>query len=285
MLGAAPTRMSRPWALALTVIVVGIGGGLVQVQSVAAARQPAHGGVSAAGPAKKARAQRRSADKIAPTKPASLTLVAHDGTSLAIRWSRSIDAGTGIALYSVSRNGSKVGSTTATHAVVSGLSCGRRYTLKVVAVDRVGNRSAPAALTASTTQCASPGGGTGGATPPPPAPAPAPPPPGGGADPPPGAGGGGDLLPPTAPLALSAVGSSQTSVSLSWPASSDNVGVTGYDVYRDGAQLATTSSTTYSVTGLSCNTSYSFAVDAFDAAGNRSAPTVQTAYDAGVPDG
>jgi len=63
----------------------------------------------------------------------------------------------------------------------------------------------------------------------------------------------------------------QTGLTLSWTASTDNVGVTGYDVYRAGTKIGTTSgATTYGVTGLACNTTSTFAVAAFDAAGNRS---------------
>jgi chitodextrinase len=64
-----------------------------------------------------------------------------------------------------------------------------------------------------------------------------------------------------------------TSVSLSWNASSDNVGVTGYTVYRNGTPLGTTGSTatTYTDAAVAPSTSYSYTVDAFDAAGNHSA--------------
>ncbi|BAF58376.1 hypothetical protein PTH_0195 [Pelotomaculum thermopropionicum SI] len=60
-------------------------------------------------------------------------------------------------------------------------------------------------------------------------------------------------------------------VVLSWPAASDNVSVTGYQVYLDTTQLTTVSGTTYTVTGLSTG-SYNFSVIAVDAAGNTSPP-------------
>ena len=66
-------------------------------------------------------------------------------------------------------------------------------------------------------------------------------------------------------------GSTQTSISLSWAASSDNVGVTGYGVYSNGTLAGSPTATSYTVSGLTCGTSYSVAVDAVDAAGNRSA--------------
>src|SRR5207244_1118928 len=63
-----------------------------------------------------------------------------------------------------------------------------------------------------------------------------------------------------------------TQVNLSWSASNDNVGVTGYTVYRGGAQVATVGGSTlsYSDTSVAAGTTYSYTVDAFDAAGNHS---------------
>ncbi len=80
----------------------------------------------------------------------------------------------------------------------------------------------------------------------------------------------GDSDPPSAPaqLVFSDVGSS--SLTLSWTASTDNVGVAGYRVYRDGALAGTVSAALFSDSGLAASTSYSYAVAAFDAAGNAS---------------
>jgi chitodextrinase len=61
-----------------------------------------------------------------------------------------------------------------------------------------------------------------------------------------------------------------SSVSLSWTASSDDVGVVVYQVYRDGVVAATATSTRATIAGLSMGTTYSFAVTAIDAAGNVS---------------
>ena len=80
-----------------------------------------------------------------------------------------------------------------------------------------------------------------------------------------------DTEAPTAPANLAANNITSSSVDLTWSASSDNVGVTGYDIYENGSYLATTSSTSYSVTGLSANTAYQFYTKAKDAAGNLSA--------------
>jgi beta-glucanase (GH16 family) len=82
--------------------------------------------------------------------------------------------------------------------------------------------------------------------------------------------GGGDVTPPSTPTGLTASGTTSTSTNLSWTASTDNVGVTGYDVLRNGTPVATATGTTYTATGLTPSTAYTFAVRARDAAGNVS---------------
>ncbi len=81
-----------------------------------------------------------------------------------------------------------------------------------------------------------------------------------------------DTTAPTIPTNLSASAVSSSSINLSWSASTDAVGVTGYKIYRSGSLLATSNSTatTYSDTGLSASTSYSYTVAAYDAVGNTS---------------
>ncbi|MWC30129.1 RICIN domain-containing protein [Paenibacillus sp. MMS18-CY102] len=80
-----------------------------------------------------------------------------------------------------------------------------------------------------------------------------------------------DTAAPTAPTNLVSPSKTAASVSLVWTASTDNVAVTAYDVYRGTALAGTASSTSYTVTGLTANTAYSFTVKAKDAAGNVSA--------------
>jgi hypothetical protein len=77
-----------------------------------------------------------------------------------------------------------------------------------------------------------------------------------------------DTQAPTAPSSLTA-SARKTQISLSWKAATDNVGVTGYEVWRNGAKIASTATTAYSET-LSAGT-YTYSVIAYDAAGNRSA--------------
>jgi hypothetical protein len=81
-----------------------------------------------------------------------------------------------------------------------------------------------------------------------------------------------DTTPPTQPQELKATAVGATQIDLSWSASSDDVGVTGYTIRRDGAVIATTSGTTtsYPDAGLAPESSHTYTVDAFDAAGNHS---------------
>lgn len=69
----------------------------------------------------------------------------------------------------------------------------------------------------------------------------------------------------------------QTRIQLSWNPTTDNVGVTGYNIYRNGVKVGTSATTTYIDTGLTPGTSYNYKVTAFDAAGNESGQSTQIA--------
>jgi hypothetical protein len=84
-------------------------------------------------------------------------------------------------------------------------------------------------------------------------------------------GGASDTIAPSAPTLLAASGTTQTSTNLTWNAASDNVGVTGYDVYQGASVVATVAGTSTTVSGLTPSTAYTFSVKAKDAAGNASA--------------
>jgi chitodextrinase len=92
-----------------------------------------------------------------------------------------------------------------------------------------------------------------------------------------------DTQKPSAPAGVSATGATQTSISVSWNASTDNVGVAGYDLYRGGVKVGSTAATSYTFGGLSCGTSYQLAVEARDAAGNRSPASAITASTTACP--
>ncbi|ACZ89829.1 glycosyl hydrolase family 18 protein [Streptosporangium roseum] len=90
-----------------------------------------------------------------------------------------------------------------------------------------------------------------------------------------GGGGGGDTTPPSVPGNLRSTATSSSSVSLAWNASTDNVGVTGYEIYRGTTLVTTVTGTTHTDTGLTPATAYSYTVRARDAAGNRSTASNQ----------
>jgi glucuronoarabinoxylan endo-1,4-beta-xylanase len=81
----------------------------------------------------------------------------------------------------------------------------------------------------------------------------------------------GDTVPPSTPLDLSAIAVSSTQINLAWTASTDNIGVAGYQIYRNGSPVATSLANSYSDQGLAASTSYSYTVAAYDGAANISA--------------
>ncbi|MET0779390.1 MAG: PQQ-dependent sugar dehydrogenase, partial [Candidatus Saccharimonadales bacterium] len=91
--------------------------------------------------------------------------------------------------------------------------------------------------------------------------------------------GSSDVSAPTVPSGLTATPAGSTQVDLTWAASTDNVGVTGYRIYRNGAQVGTSLIPSYQDTGLNASTTYGYTVSAYDTAGNNSAqsPAVSTA--------
>ena len=184
------------------------------------------------------------ADTQPPSAPSGLTKTAATPTTISLAWNAATD-NVGVAGYHVYRGSTAVGTATKPAATVSGLACGKRYTLGVDAYDAAGNRSTKVTLTARTTAC--------GSTPPPPP--------------------TGDTQPPTAPTGLTVASTSQTDVLVNWSPSTDDVGVAGYGLYRSGSSVGSTAATTFDFGGLACGSSYTLSVDAYDAAGNRSAKT------------
>jgi chitodextrinase len=80
-----------------------------------------------------------------------------------------------------------------------------------------------------------------------------------------------DITPPTVPSGITASAASSSQINLSWRASTDQVGVKGYKVYRNRTQIANVTGTSFSESGLAANTTYGYTVSAYDAAGNTSA--------------
>jgi chitodextrinase len=185
-------------------------------------------------------------DTTPPTQPGGLAVSASTATSVTLAWLASTD-NVGVVGYGVYKNGVLVSSPGLPGATISGLTCGTAYTLEVDAYDLAGNRSTRASATASTAACA-------------------------------------DTQPPTAPRNVTATSRTSNSIALSWSASSDNVSVAGYSLYRGGSKVATVTGTTGIFSGLTCNTNYTLAVDAYDAAGNHSSQTSVMVATTACPD-
>ncbi|MFT5036706.1 MAG: hypothetical protein ACI9VM_000269 [Candidatus Azotimanducaceae bacterium] len=86
-----------------------------------------------------------------------------------------------------------------------------------------------------------------------------------------------DSTPPTVPANFAVAPISVSQIDLVWDVSSDNVGVGGYQVFRDAAQIATTTLSSYSDTGLSSSTLYTYFITAFDTSFNYATPTAALA--------
>ncbi len=128
---------------------------------------------------------------------------------------------------------------TGTSASDAGLSANTQYCYQVSAVDAAGNESGKSVQQCATTLQSS------------------------------------DTTAPSIPANLSAMAASSSQINLGWSASTDNVGVTGYKLYRGTQYLKTVTGTSASDAGLSANTQYCYQVSAVDAAGNESGKSVQ----------
>ena len=179
-----------------------------------------------------------STDTQPPSTPTGLAASGVTQTAITLSWNASTD-NVGVTGYRLYQNGTQVGTSLTTSYLFSGLSCGTGYTLGVAALDAANNVSGIATLAQPAAACS-------------------------------------DTQPPSAPGTLSASAASSSEIDLSWGAASDNVGVTGYQVFRcqgagctSFAQVGTASGTSFPDTGLAAATSYSYQVRALDAAGNQ----------------
>ncbi len=172
-------------------------------------------------------------DSTPPSAPSGLSTTGSTATSLTVTWTASSD-NIGVVGYGRYRDGTLLSTAAGTTFTYTGLACGTSYTIAVDAADAAGNRSTATQITASTAAC-------------------------------------GDTSPPSVPSGLVVSAVSGSSVSVSWVGSSDNVGVVGYGRYLNGTMVSSGAGTSFTFSGLVCGSTYSFAVDAFDGAGNRSA--------------
>ena len=177
----------------------------------------------------------------APTTPTGLTATAASSSAVNLSWTPSTDD-VGVAGYKVFRNGTQVATTTAPSYQDTGLSEATSYSYTVSAFDAAGNESPRSSVATATTR---------------------------------------DVTAPSVPAGLAANPVSSSRVDLSWSASTDNVGVANYRVFRDGTEIATPTGTSYQDTGLTSGSTYSYRVSAVDAANNGSA--LSTAVSATTP--
>ncbi|GAA4244960.1 fibronectin type III domain-containing protein [Dactylosporangium darangshiense] len=190
------------------------------------------------------------ADSTAPSAPPGLTATKSGSTKVRLQWSAATD-NVGVAAYDVYRDSQYLATVQSggREYIDATAVVGTGYTYHVQARDLAGN-----------TGSASVPYGNGTPT---------------------------DTVPPAAPAGLTVTGTGTTTVSLSWSPSSDNVGVAGYDVLRNGAPVATVAGTGFGDVGLTPGTEYTYRVVARDAAGNASSPsapvTVTTVADTSPP--
>ena len=165
-----------------------------------------------------------------PTAP---TLSANNTTSTktTLSWTGATD-NVAVASYDIYKDGTLVANSTTSPYTVTGLSASTSYVFTVKAKDASNNISVSSNAVTVTTLAP-------------------------------------DTEAPTAP-SLSASGTTNVSTTLTFTGATDNIGVTAYEIYKDGALIATVNNSPYTVTGLSASTTYIFTVKAKDDAGNVS---------------
>ncbi|MBQ4818444.1 T9SS type A sorting domain-containing protein [Aquimarina sp. MMG016] len=174
-------------------------------------------------------------DTEAPTAPANLNASGTTDVSTSLSWDASTD-NIGVTAYDVYQDGVVVATVATTSADITGLSPSTSYDFSVIAKDAAGNESSASAILTVTTEAP-------------------------------------DTEAPTAPANLVTSNLAANQVTITWDASTDNVGVTEYDVLQDGVVVDTVTGTSATVTGLTPETTYAFTIVAKDAAGNASAPS------------
>lgn len=169
-----------------------------------------------------------------PTPPTNLAAGAVACYAVALTWTAATD-NVGVAGYRVFRgDGVKIGDTGKTSYSDTTVAASTSYTYTVKAYDAANNEStASNPVNVTIPKCV-------------------------------------DTQPPSVPVGLTASNVTDTQATISWQASTDNVGVVGYQVFRNGVQAGTTPTTSYTDSGLSAGMTYNYTVKAYDAANNVS---------------
>jgi uncharacterized repeat protein (TIGR03806 family) len=205
----------------------GLTGGVTYTYSVSAFDAAPIPNTSAQSPAVNA----TPPDTTAPSVPSNVTAVPQSSTTVLVSWAASTDAGSGVAGYRVFRDGggTPIATVTTTNYTDTGLTGGTTYSYRVSAIDNATPANVSALSTAAT------------ATPP-------------------------DTTAPAAPANVTAVAQSSSSILVSWSASTDISGISGYRVFRDGggSPVATVTTLNFTDTGLAASTQYTYTVRAVD---------------------
>ena len=182
-----------------------------------------------------AKTTQAAADTTPPSVPTGLTGTAVSSTQINLTWNASTD-NVGVKGYYVYLNDVALAVTTTLSYTHTGLIAGTTYNYRVSAYDAVPNHSAWTAPVAVKTTGTAPA----------------------------------DTTPPSVPTGLSGTAVSNTQINLTWTASTDNVGVKGYQVFLNDVVVSTTTTPSFQHTGLAASTTYNYRVNAFDAANNYS---------------
>jgi len=172
-------------------------------------------------------------DTTAPSTPTGVTSTSKAKTSISLTWSPSTD-NVGVTGYEVYVNGNYKDSTSGTSMTVSGLTPGVQYGFSVKAYDAAGNKSGMSTTVYATTET---------------------------------------NPKPTAPSNLMSTAQTTNSISISWGSSTDDDGVSGYNIYMNGSFYNSISGTSATIFPLDENTTYSFYVVAYDPYGAGSPPS------------
>jgi chitodextrinase len=187
-----------------------------------------------------------SADTTPPANVTNLTTANITQTGLTLNWTAS--ASGDVASYDVYNGSTFLANVTGITYNVNGLSASTAYTFWVKAKDASGNSATGTSVGATTSAPVA------------------------------------DTTAPSNVTGLSTSSLTQTGVTLTWSAATDNVAVTGYEVYNGATLVTTVSALTYNVTGLTASTQYTFTVKARDAAGNVASGTSTTFTTSAVAD-
>jgi len=177
-----------------------------------------------------------------PSVPTGLTSPSQTTTSISLSWTASTAGTNPVSGYDVFRNGIEVGTSSTTNYADTGLAANTSYSYTVSAHDSSGNTSAESSASSFSTLATS-------------------------------------VTPPSVPTGLTSPSQTTSSISLSWTASSAGTNpVSGYNIYRNGSQVGTSSTTSYTDGSLSASTSYSYTISAYDGSGNTSAQSSSSSF-------